>query len=88
MLVLTRKPNQSIMIGDDIEVSIVEIKGDQVKLGITAPKAVKVHRKEIFEAIQQENIDAARSAMDTVSTIGGIITKKSSTKKHSSSSSG
>ncbi len=88
MLVLTRKPNESIMIGDEVEILIVEIKGDQVKLGITAPKAVKVHRKEIFEAIQRENIDASKSTMDTVSTIGGIITKKPSTKKHSSSSSG
>jgi len=84
MLVLTRKPNESIMIGDEVEVSIVEIKGDQVKLGITAPKAVKVHRKEIFEAIQRENIDASRSTMDTVSTIGGFITKKHPQKKSSS----
>ncbi len=72
------------MIGDEVEVSIVEIKGDQVKLGITAPKAVKVHRKEIFEAIQRENIDASRSTMDTVSTIGGFITKKHPQKKSSS----
>jgi len=72
------------MIGDEVEVSIVEIKGDQVKLGITAPKAVKVHRKEIFEAIQRENIDASRSTMDRVSTIGGFITKKHQQKKSSS----
>ncbi len=76
------------MIGDEVEVAVVEIKGDQVKLGITAPKAVKVHRKEIFEAIQRENIDAARPTMHTVSTVGSIITKTPSPKKHSSSSSG
>jgi len=76
MLVLTRKPNQSIMIGEEIEVSVVEIKGDQVKLGITAPRSVKVHRKEVFEAIQRENIDAARSLPGRVERIEGLFKKK------------
>lgn len=62
MLVLARKINESIMIGDAIEISIVEIKGDQVKLGINAPSSVKIFRKEVFQAIQEENKLAAQSA--------------------------
>ena len=61
MLVLARKLNESIIIGDDIEVVIIDIKGDQVKLGIRAPKQVTVHRKEIYQEIQQENIAAINS---------------------------
>ena len=61
MLVLTRKTNESIMIGDEIKVTVVEVRGDQVKLGITAPKQISVHREEIFLAIQKENIKAAAS---------------------------
>lgn len=76
MLVLTRKTNESIMIGDDVEVSIVEVKGDQVKLGISAPKNIKVHRKEIFLAIQRENIDASRPAVEKISGIGEILKKQ------------
>jgi carbon storage regulator len=76
MLVLTRKPNQSIMIGEEIEVSVVEVKGDQVKLGITAPRSVKVHRKEVFEAIQRENIDAARTLPGRVERIESMFRKK------------
>jgi carbon storage regulator len=76
MLVLTRRPNESIMIGEDVEISIVEIKGEQVKLGITAPRNIKVHRKEVFQAIQRENIDAARSAPDQVGGIRDIFTRR------------
>jgi carbon storage regulator len=61
MLVLARKINESIMIGDDIELVVIDIKGDQVKLGIRAPKNVTVHRQEIYEEIQQENIAALGS---------------------------
>jgi carbon storage regulator len=58
MLVLARRLNESIMIGDEIEVVVIDIKGDQVKLGIRAPKRVTVHRKEIYEEIRKENIAA------------------------------
>jgi len=54
MLVLSRQKDESIMIGDDVEIVIVDIRGDKVRLGITAPKEVSVHRKEIYEAIQKE----------------------------------
>ena len=60
MLVLSRKKNESIMIGDDIEIVVVEIKGDQVKLGVKAPKNITVHRAEVYEEIQQENKKASK----------------------------
>ena len=54
MLVLSRQKDESIMIGDDVEITIVDVRGDKVRLGITAPKSIPVHRKEIYEAIQRE----------------------------------
>ncbi len=59
MLVLKRKLTQSIMIGDDIELELLGIDGDQVKLGIRAPKQVEIHRKEVYLAIQESNQEAA-----------------------------
>ncbi|MEK7505010.1 MAG: carbon storage regulator CsrA [Patescibacteria group bacterium] len=53
MLVLSRKRDESIMIGDDIEITVVDIRGDKVRLGIAAPRPVQVHRKEVYEDIQQ-----------------------------------
>jgi carbon storage regulator len=61
MLALTRKLNESIMIGNDIELSILEIKGDQVKIGISAPKSVPIYRKEIYIQIQEANKESANS---------------------------
>jgi cytosine/creatinine deaminase len=60
MLVLTRQRDDSIMIGDDIEVRVVDIRGDKVRIGITAPKSVSVHRREIYDQIRQENLAAAQ----------------------------
>jgi len=62
MLVLTRGRDESIVIGDGIEITVVEIKGDKVRLGITAPASVPVHRKEIWLAIRDANVAAAGSA--------------------------
>ncbi|MGI6461263.1 MAG: carbon storage regulator CsrA [Candidatus Hydrogenedentales bacterium] len=62
MLVLTRKEDESIMIGDDIEVKVLDLKESQVKLGIVAPKSVAVHRREVYLAIQSENAQAAAAA--------------------------
>ncbi|MCY8231413.1 carbon storage regulator CsrA [Priestia endophytica] len=59
MLVLTRKIGESIRIGEDIELKIVDIDGEQIKLGINAPKHIEVHRQEVYEAIQMENEQAA-----------------------------
>ncbi|MFQ3547766.1 MAG: carbon storage regulator CsrA [Termitinemataceae bacterium] len=61
MLILSRKINEKIMIGDDISISVIEIRGDQVKLGVEAPRSVKVFRQEVFEAILAENKAAAES---------------------------
>lgn len=68
MLVLTRKVNQSIMIGDEIEVVVLEVRGEQVRLGIRAPRHIAVHRREIYEAIQQENLRAAQAQPQDVPT--------------------
>ncbi|GAB1433286.1 carbon storage regulator CsrA [Spirochaetota bacterium] len=62
MLILTRKLNEKLVIGDGIVVSVMEIKGDQVKLGIDAPISIKVFRQEVYNAIQEENRLAAESA--------------------------
>ncbi|WP_026691425.1 carbon storage regulator CsrA [Alteribacter aurantiacus] len=64
MLVLTRKKNESIKINDDVEVKIISIDGDQVKLGIEAPRHIDIHRKEIFDAIQTENKAAALTSVE------------------------
>ncbi|UCG31934.1 MAG: carbon storage regulator CsrA [Phycisphaerales bacterium] len=60
MLVLSRQRDETIMIGDDIEITVVDIRGDKVRLGINAPKSVQVHRKEVYLAIKRENEQAAR----------------------------
>lgn len=63
MLVLSRKRNQSIIINDNIEITIIEVQGDQVRLGIKAPKNVSIYRKEIYLEIQAENEKASSSGM-------------------------
>ncbi len=63
MLALSRKVNESIIIGNDIELTILEIKGDQIKLGISAPKSVPVYRKELYLQIQESNKQAAESTV-------------------------
>ena len=75
MLILARKVHENIMIGDQIEVSIVDIKGDQVKLGIKAPANVKVFRQEVYEAIQAENRAAAMTKPDRIPPLEGILKK-------------
>ena len=57
MLVLSRQRDESIMIGDDVEIIIVDVRGDKVRLGITAPRSIAVHRREIYDAIQREKAD-------------------------------
>jgi carbon storage regulator len=61
MLILSRKVNEKIMIGDDVSISVIEIRGDQVRIGVDAPKKVKVFRQEVFDAIKAENKAAAES---------------------------
>jgi carbon storage regulator len=64
MLALSRKTNESIMLGNDIEITVLEIKGDQVKIGVKAPKEVAIFRKEIYIQIQEENRKATEQGVD------------------------
>jgi len=66
MLILRRKVNESIQIGDDIEITILSIEGEQIKIGIDAPKNVDIHRKEVYIAIQEENSEAANIPVDLI----------------------
>lgn len=75
MLVLTRKLEESVMIGDEIEVKVLGIHGDQVRLGFTAPRNVAVFRKEVFEAIQEENRRAAHPGAGGLDEIAGSLRK-------------
>ena len=67
MLVLSRQRDETIMIGDDVEITVVDIRGDKVRLGITAPRQIQVHRKEVYEAIKRENQQAAKMSPRDVS---------------------
>lgn len=64
MLVLTRKVGESVKIGDDIELKVLSIDGEQIKIGIDAPKEIAIHRKEVYLAIEQENSAAADTSFD------------------------
>ena len=73
MLVLTRKPKQQIMIGDDVVINIVEVQGDNVRIAIDAPRSIKIFRGEIYKAIQEENkMAAAPTNVD----LSGMLPKK------------
>ena len=61
MLVLSRRKDESIMIGDDVEITIVDVRGDKVRFGIAAPKDIPVHRKEVYEAIQREKSEQKKA---------------------------
>ncbi|NSL51785.1 carbon storage regulator CsrA [Calidifontibacillus erzurumensis] len=76
MLVLTRKINQSIQIGDNIELTILAIEGEQVKIGINAPKHIDIHRKEVYLAIQQENAQASAIPKDVLESLSKQLRKK------------
>lgn len=81
MLVLARKVNESIMIGDDIEVVVVDIKGDQIKLGIRAPRNVTVHRTEIYQEIQEQNKQAAASAAPSLDALKKLLDNRNKEEK-------
>jgi carbon storage regulator len=76
MLVLSRRKDETIVIGEDIHVTVVDIRGDTVRLGITAPKSIPVYRKEIYEAIQRENIEAAQAKTDGLGAFKGFFPAK------------
>lgn len=74
MLALSRKKDEAVIINDDIEITIIEIKGDQVKIGISAPKSVSIYRKEVYMQIQNANKEAAQSV--DIKNIKELFTKK------------
>lgn len=76
MLVLTRKRNQSIMVNDNIELTIIDIQGDQVRVGINAPKDVKVFRKEVYVEMTEENQRASHVQLDALSILRSAISKQ------------
>ncbi|WP_300757685.1 carbon storage regulator CsrA [uncultured Brachyspira sp.] len=77
MLVLSRKINQSIVIGDNIEIMLVDIRGDQIKLGINAPKNVKIFRKEVYEEIESQNLEASKEATaDKLNILSNFVKNK------------
>ncbi|MEH6948145.1 carbon storage regulator CsrA [Bacillus sp. JJ634] len=76
MLVLTRKLNESIMIGNGIEITVLAVEGEQVKLGIQAPKHVDIHRKEVYLSIQEENNQALNTEVNTLTNLSDFFRKK------------
>lgn len=76
MLVLTRKLGESIAIDDHIKIVVVQIKGKQVRLGIKAPKETKIHREEVYKAIQDQNEEAAQSDFASISSLSDELNKK------------
>jgi carbon storage regulator len=81
MLVLSRQRDQTIMIGDDIEITVVDIRGDKVRLGINAPNEVPVHRKEVYEAIKRENRAAASVKPEDIASVAGAHKDTAGAKK-------
>ena len=78
MLVLSRQRDESIIIGDDIEITVVDIRGDKVRLGVSAPKEISVHRKEVYDAIRRENREAAQVKPEDLTGLVKINPNKSS----------
>jgi len=76
MLVLTRKLGESIAIDDHIKIVVVQIKGKQVRLGIKAPKETKIHREEVYKAIQDQNTEASQADMNSITNLADELNKK------------
>jgi carbon storage regulator len=73
MLVLTRRSSQSIMIGKDVVITILEVRGDQVRIGVSAPRDVDVHREEVYQELQQANRSAASPSPEALTALGKIL---------------
>jgi len=73
MLVLSRQRDETIMIGDEIQITVVDIRGDKIRLGITAPNRIAVHRKEVYDSIREENERAARIGGETLDTLAQTV---------------
>ena len=73
MLVLTRRPGESIMIGDEVVVTVLDVRGDVVRVGIRAPRSVQVHREEVYRELQKANVEAASPAENAVEALSEMI---------------
>jgi carbon storage regulator len=73
MLVLTRRSQQSIMIGKDVVITVLEVRGDQVRIGVSAPRDVEVHREEVFLELQEANQSAASPSAEAISALGSLL---------------
>jgi carbon storage regulator len=73
LLILTRRVGESIVVGDDIVLTVFEVRGDAVRIGIEAPRSVKVNRKEIYEEIQRSNAQAVSSSDDAIDALRGAL---------------
>ena len=77
MLVLTRRMNQSIMIGDEVVVTVLDVRGDQVRIGINAPRSIAVHREEVYAELQRENRAAASPSAARLEALGTLLPAQS-----------
>lgn len=77
MLILTRRVGESIVVGDDITVTVFEVRGDAVRIGIDAPRSVQVHRQEVYEELQRANEQAVSPSDDAIDALRGALSGKS-----------
>ena len=78
MLVLTRKAGESVVIGDEVVVRVLEVRGDVVRVGIDAPRDVQVHRQEVYDAVREANIAAAAASEEAIAALRGIVRRAGS----------
>ena len=76
MLVLTRRPGESVMVGDEVTITVLEVRGDVVRLGIQAPRSVQVHREEVYRELQAANREAASPSEEAVEALARLIQPK------------
>lgn len=79
MLVLARKVGQQIVIGEEIEITVLEVRGEQVRLGINAPRSIAVHRKELLVQVADENVQAASASKEAVQELGKTLKEQKKT---------
>lgn len=73
MLVLTRRAGESVMVGDDVVVTVLEVRGEVIRLGIQAPRSVQVHREEVYRELQRANREAALGSEDVARAVAGLL---------------
>lgn len=76
MLVLTRKRGEQILIGDDIVITILDVKGDSIRVGVDAPRGVVIHRPEVMQAVTEANLEAARAGIGDAAALAGLLSAR------------